>query len=214
MLTAVVTRSTTSQPEVMLFVTAEDGEGEEEFHPEDCEFEPESETATECGEGPSPIMPEGKELLWSAGAFVVFALLMRFVLFPRLKKGMEQRYANIRGDIESADALTAGANADVARYEAQLAEVRAEAHQRVEAARSQLDAERAERLAAVNARIAERRAVAMAEVDAARAAAEGQVQSAVSSVVARAAELATGRRPDDAVVDAAVADAMSTGVRS
>ncbi len=213
MLTAVVTRSTTSQPEVTLFVTAEDG-AEEEFHPEDCEFEPETEGATECGEGPSPIMPEGKELLWSAGAFVVFALLMRFVLFPRLKKGMEQRYSNIRGEIESADALTAAAIADVARYEAQLAEVRAEAHQRVEAARAQLDAERAERLAAVNPRIAERRAAAMAEIDAARAAAESQVRSAVATVVARAVELAIGRRPDDAVVDPAVADAMSMGVRS
>ena len=214
MLTAVVTRSTTSQPEVTLFVTAEDGEGEEEFHPEDCEFEPESETATECGEGPSPIMPELKELAWSAGAFVVFALLMRFVLFPRLKKGMEARYSSIRGELESAEALTASAQGDVARYEAQLADVRAESHRRIEAARAQLEAERAERLAEVNGRIAERRAAAMAEVDAARAAAEGQVQSAVASVAGRAVELATGRRPDDAVVNQAVADVMGAGVRS
>ena len=214
MLRAVVTRSTTSQPEVRLFVTAEDGEGEEEFHPEDCEFEPESETATECGEGPSPIVPELKELAWSAGAFVVFALLMRFVLFPRLKKGMEQRYANIRGDIETAESITESAQADVARYEAQVAEVRAEGHLRVEAAREQLDAERAARLTAVNAGIAEKRAAAMAEVEAARTAAEAQVQSAVSAVVVRAAELAIGRRPDDAVVASAVTDAMGAGVRS
>ena len=44
---------------------------------------------TEPETGPSPIAPEKKELLWGAGAFIVLAILVRFFLFPRLKKGMD-----------------------------------------------------------------------------------------------------------------------------
>ena len=54
--------------------------------------------------GPSPIAPELKELGWGAGAFIVLFLLMRLVLFPRLKEGMDARYGKIRGDHEAADA--------------------------------------------------------------------------------------------------------------
>ena len=40
--------------------------------------------------GPNPIAAEPKELLWSAGAFLVLLVVMRYFLFPRLKKGMDQ----------------------------------------------------------------------------------------------------------------------------
>ena len=56
-------------------------------------------TEEELDEGPSPILPEGKELLWSAGAFVVLAILVRLFLFPRIKKGMDARHELIRGDL-------------------------------------------------------------------------------------------------------------------
>ena len=58
-------------------------------------------------DGPSPIAPEMKELAWTAGAFVLFAVLMRLVLYPRLKSGMDARYAGIRGGHEGADAARA-----------------------------------------------------------------------------------------------------------
>jgi F-type H+-transporting ATPase subunit b len=209
-LTAVVIRHGVPQLEVK-FVAAEEGE---EFNPEDCEFKPEDPNATECDEGPSPIMPEVKELAWGAGAFIVFALLMRFVLFPRLKRGMDARYDGIRTDLEGAEQLTASARTEVADYEAQLAAVRAEANARVDAARATLEAERQTRLAAVNAGINERRAAALADIDAARAAARSQIESAVTDVAARAGELATGKRPDAAVVSAAVRNVMGAGVRS
>ena len=51
-----------------------------------------SEATTEVeGTGPNPIAPEGKELLWGAGSFIVFLVIMRLFLFPRLQRGMAAR---------------------------------------------------------------------------------------------------------------------------
>jgi F-type H+-transporting ATPase subunit b len=160
----------------------------------------------------NPIFPELKEVAWGFGSFAVFAIVLRYVLFPPLKRSMDARYASIRADHEQADATTAAARGDVAAYEARLAEVRAEAAARVDAARATLESERQARLAEVNARIAERKAAAQAEVDAAREAARSQIESAVADVAATAGELATGRRPDPAVVSTAVSEVLSAGV--
>ena len=164
-------------------------------------------------DGPSPIVPELKELAWGAGAFIVLLVLMRFWLFPKVKKGMDARYDLIHTEEEGADTARASARAEVAEYEAQLASVRAEAHERVNAARRTLEAEREERLAAANAAINDRRQEAMAAAEVEREAASGDVEAAAADVVARTVELATGRRPDDAVVRAAVAESMMEGVR-
>jgi F-type H+-transporting ATPase subunit b len=169
--------------------------------------------ATTEKEGPSPIAPEVKELAWGAGSFIVLFVLMRLVLFPRLKQGMDARYGKIRGDHETADSVRATAKAEVAEYEAQLAAVRTEARQRIDAARQILESERTDALAAANAGIAARRTEALAASDAARAAAEEHVQAAVADVSTRVAELATGRRPDAATVSRIVADLMTGGAK-
>jgi F-type H+-transporting ATPase subunit b len=167
-------------------------------------------------EGPesdlNPIFPEVKEVVWGFGAFVVLALAMRLFLFRKVRDGMTARYDRIEGDLETAQASTTSARADVADYEAQLAAVRADAQTRVEAARATLEAERTEQIAAANARIADKRGAAAAEVDAAKQAARGQVESAVADVSTRLSELATGRRPSDEVVRRAVGEAMNQGV--
>ena len=163
----------------------------------------------EAGEGPGPIVPELKELAWGAGSFIVFAIAMRFWLFPRLKKGMDARYAGIRADHEAADAERAAARKEVADYEAQLAAVRAEAAAKVDAARQTLEAERQERLKALNAQLAERRAAAVAETEAAKAAVRDQIHAAVADVAGRAGELATGRRPDATLVARVVDEVMA-----
>ena len=73
MLTAVVTQRDSSPVEVRIVGCrrrrgTEEGEAHSEVEPKD---------------GPSPIAPEVKELVWGGGAFVVFAVLMRLLLFPR-----------------------------------------------------------------------------------------------------------------------------------
>ena len=159
--------------------------------------------------GPGPIVPELKELYWGGGSFIVFALLMRFYLFPRLKKSMDARYGHIRGQHERAEAQRAAATADVADYERQLAAVKAEAAARVDAARQALETERQEQLAALNAQLAEQRAAAAAETEAARNAVRGQIESAVSDVASTSRELATGRLPAADVVSRVVGEVMA-----
>lgn len=163
----------------------------------------------EVDEGPSPIAPEVKELAWGAGAFIVLAIVLRYVAFPRLRKGMTARYDSIRKGFEDADTLRADARGAVVQYEQALAGVKAEAAAVVDVARQQLESERQARLADVNARISERRSAAAAQAEAARQAAAGQVNAAVGTVAARTVELATGKRPADAAVSAAV-DAVSS----
>ena len=162
----------------------------------------------------NPIFPELKEVVWGFGSFVVLALALRFWLFPLVREGMSARYEGIQSDKESAETLTAAARADVAEYEARLTSVRAEAQQKVDAARDTLERERSERLGEVNARISDKRAAAAAEVESARQAAMGDVESAVIDVVARATEIATGRPADQDTVRAAVRSTMGSEVNS
>jgi len=201
-LIAVATQRGSSPIEVRIAGVADDEESEEG----------EAHSDVEPKDGPSPIAPELKELAWGAGAFVVFAVLMRLVLYPRMKQGMEARYASIRAGHEDADATRLAARTEVAEYQTQLAALRAEASARVDVARQTLEAERQERLAEVNARIAERRAAELARVDAEREAARAQIEDAVAGLVSNITELATGKQPDDAVVSGAVSSAMSAGV--
>ena len=167
-------------------------------------------TTTE-DKGPSPIAPEVKELAWGAGSFIVLFVLMRVWLFPKLKKGMDARYGKIRGDHETAEAIRDAAKGEVAEYEAALATVKAEARERVDVARQTLENERATALEEANARISVRRSEALAQTEAARAAAEPHIQEAVADVSSRAAELATGKRPDAATVTGIVSSLMAGG---
>jgi F-type H+-transporting ATPase subunit b len=224
-LTAVVTRGLAIE---LKFVAAEEGDdhaGEMMSYEESqdfCEFPYETEEEFEanasaahpCLEGPSPLAVEAKELAWGAGAFIVLALLMRFWLFPAVKKGMDARYSLIRGGHEQADNARAAARAEVSEYESALATVKAEANERVDAARHTLESERAARLAEVNAAIAARREAAAADADAARQAVQADVVTAAVDVTTRTIELATGTTPDPAAVRAAVDESMSAGVPS
>ncbi len=205
MLTALVTTSHSSGLPQVNLVTA--GECERTDLDGNPTFPTSDTSSTGCPEL-IPIMPEVKELVWGFGSFVVLAVVLRYVLFPKVRAGMTARYDSIQGDFEKADTLTASARAEVAEYDAQVASVRADAQGRVEAARATLEGERNDKLTAVNARIAEKRAAATAELDAARAAASSQVAEAVASVATRAGELATGKAPSAAVVSDAVNNAM------
>jgi len=163
---------------------------------------------------PNPIAPESKELIWGGGSFLVFLVIMRLFLFPKLKKGMDARYDGIQSDLESADATRFTAQADVAKYQAALDEVRVEAAGRVDKARQTLDQERSTKIAEANARIATKRAAAEAELNAARLAVRDQVAAAVASVTEHTTQLAVGKSPDASVVRNAVQQVMQQGAPS
>jgi F-type H+-transporting ATPase subunit b len=167
--------------------------------------------ATTEEEPPNPILPVGKEIIWSFATFMLLFLIMRFFLYPRLKKGMDARYAHIRGQLEEAESVRASAEAEVARYQAALAEVRAQASSRIDVARQQLEGERQQRLGEVNAGIGEEKARVAESVDAARQSAMGQVEQAVGAVATSLAERALGGLVDPAAANEAAAEAVRAG---
>jgi len=130
-LTAVVTRSGET---IQVRLVSAESEAGHEFDPADCAYPPEESNPKECGPGPSPIIPEMKEIAWGAGSFIVFALLMRLFLFPRLKRGMDARYESIRSGHENAEATRTAARTEVSQYESALASAKAEAAKVIEAA--------------------------------------------------------------------------------
>ncbi len=164
--------------------------------------------------GPNPISPEGKELVWGAGSFLVFLVLMRLFLFPKLKKGMNARYNGIQSDHEYADATRINARTEVSQYESAMSEIRSQAATRIDQARQALDAERTAVIAEVNARIARQRASAESEATAARLAIQDQIAAAVATVAERTTQIAVGKSPDASVVQRAVSEAMSAGVNA
>jgi F-type H+-transporting ATPase subunit b len=170
-------------------------------------------TETTVKTGPSPIAPEPKELAWTAGAFVVFAVVMRYVLYPRLRKGTDARYEWIRSGHEGADTMRAAAKTEVADYQAELAGVKAQAAGKLDVARRTLEGERSERLAVVNREISAERSRAAAEADAARAAVQDQLETAVNDVASRASELAIGKTPDPDVVHRVVQEVINAGAQ-
>jgi F-type H+-transporting ATPase subunit b len=173
----------------------------------------EEHTEEELDEGPSPIAPEMKELLWGGGSFIVLLIVIRLFLYPRLRKGLDARYEMIRGGLESADATRLSAEAELSEYNAELAKVRDEASKRIDAVRQTLEAERQARFATLNAELAERRAEAAAAAEAARLAARDDITSAAANVAAVAAQRVLGRPVDAAAAREAVEAAQSAGVR-
>ncbi len=180
--------------------------------PEAATMEAGTTETTVAKAAPNPIAATPNELAWTAGSFFVLFVILRYFLFPRLKKATDARYASIRANVEGADQVKSDARSAVAEYEAAVAAVHAEAAGRIDAARQTLDNERTAQLAQVNARIAAARAEADAATAQARAAAQTQIAAAVATVVTAAAELATGRKPEASTVDATVKAVMESAV--
>jgi len=168
-------------------------------------------TTASTEEPPNPILPVGKEMAWGLGSFLVLVLLMRIWLFPKLKKGMDARYAKTRADLDDAERIREEGAADVARYEAAIAEANAEATRLLEQARRELDADRTTKVTAANARIAERRAAAAAEVEAARQRALASTESIVLSIGASGAERILGAPVDRDAARPVVAEIVAAG---
>ena len=162
---------------------------------------------------PSPLEIVPKEIIWAGGCFLVLLVLMRWVLYPRVAAGMEERTKHIRSNHDEAERDRDQASAEKSQYEAQLVGVRAEANRRLDAARAQVEQERQTALADLNARLSQRRQAALAELAAARAAAAGQVASATTDVVSHAASLVLGRTPDADIVRRAVTSSMNGGAQ-
>ncbi len=138
-------------------------------------------TAVPEGVGPGKIFPPldpgtfAPQLFWLALTFGLLYLLLKRFALPRVGEVIEERRERVERDLARAESLKAETEQALANYERALAEARTrgnafakEMHAKltaeVDAERSRLDAQIAQRIADAEARIAQDRARAMAGI--------------------------------------------------
>ena len=79
------------------------------------------------GEATNPLLPAIYDIVWSIIPFALVLLLFWRVVLPRLQKTLDERYEAIEGGIAQAENAQAEAKEALEKYNALLAEARAEA---------------------------------------------------------------------------------------
>ena len=144
----------------------------------------------------NPILPEGKEILWAAIAFVIVFVLLAWLAWPAIKGMLKARQDRISEDLDKAEAARVEAEASLEDYRRQLAEARNEASQIIEEARLQAEGVRQERVAAVDAEVAELRARAADDIRLATQRAMSDLQARVTELSIELAEKVVERNLD------------------
>jgi F-type H+-transporting ATPase subunit b len=103
--------------------------------------------ATEHVESTLEVLPDGTELLFGSIFFVLLLVAMIVLVFPKVRKTMEQRTAKIQGQLEEAERTKREADQILEQYRAQLAEARAEVAKIIEEGKRTADALRTDLVA-------------------------------------------------------------------
>jgi len=152
----------------------------------------------ECRKAKSLIVPAVSEMIWGGLAFLIVAgALMKFA-FPALRKGIKAREEKIRTDLEGAEKSRLDAEAERARYEAQIGDARAEANGIIEEARRDADRVRKDLTAKAEADAAEIRQRASEDLQLARERVLSDVQQQVTEISIGLAEKIIERNLDPA----------------
>ncbi len=148
----------------------------------------------EDAETANPILPTDHEIFWGAIAFFTLWALVKFVLLPPIKAVMDEREAKIRSDLDAAEIARSKAGSAASEVQDQLAGVRAEAAEIVDAARAEAEAHRAEVIGAAEAEAESIRSAAAAEIAEAREAAMAGITPQVAELAADAASRVMNRQ--------------------
>jgi F-type H+-transporting ATPase subunit b len=144
----------------------------------------------------NPILPEGKEILWAAIAFVIVFALLAWKAWPAIKSALEARQEKIREDLAKAEQARMEAETSLEEYKVQLAEARKDASTIIEEARVQADQVRQDLLAKAETDAAELRARAAEDIRLASERAMSDVQSRVAELSIELAEKVVERNLD------------------
>lgn len=160
--------------------------------------------AKDCYSAPSPILPEKGELFWGFLSFAIVAFgLMKFG-FPAIRKGLADREAKIRGDLEAAEQAKNAAQAADSDHEKILAESRAKGAQLVDDARKAAELVRVDLIARAEADAADIRTRANADAALATERAMAELQTQVAAMSIGLAERIVGHNLDAATQTALV----------
>jgi F-type H+-transporting ATPase subunit b len=145
-------------------------------------------TAAEEVKAKNPIVPETKEIVWAAIAFVIVFGLLAWKAWPAIKKGLQDREDKIRGDLEHAESVRNQAETELADYQRQLADARNEAGRIIEEARQSAEQVRKDLIARAEVDAAEIRSKAQDDIRAATERAMADIQARVSDLSIELAE--------------------------
>lgn len=131
-------------------------------------------------------MPSPKEgLVVGLTSIVVFLLVLAFLsakVWPTIAKGLDDRAAKIRSEIEAAEHAQKQAKQALAEYEANLAKARAEAQKMLDDAKAQQTAIAADLKAKSEIELNAMREKATRDIDAAKRAALGEIYDHAASL--------------------------------
>ena len=150
------------------------------------------------GKASNPILPVWNEIIWGGAAFALLFIVMAKFAYPAIQKVMDARSEKIQSDLDAADSARSDAESLRGEYDAKLAEAQAEAARIIEAARSDAEQVRQDRIAAIEPEIAEKRAQAEADIEAAKDRALTDLRAQVTSLAVGAAEQVVRSSLDEA----------------
>jgi F-type H+-transporting ATPase subunit b len=135
-----------------------------------------------ASESASPVDVQLLTLGTTIVVFVIFLLLAMKFVWPQILKGLDEREAKLRDDLDSAEEARAQAKAALTEYEDELKKARTEAGEMI--AQARLDAKAAaEELRSSNTReLAEMKTAATADINAAKKAAIGELHREASTL--------------------------------
>ena len=154
------------------------------------------------------------QVFWLLVTFALLYLLMDRVFLPRLGGVIEERRNRIADDYDQAAEFQRQAEDAEAAYERSLNDAKARAAGISAETRSAIDADIAEMEAESDARLDAEIQAAEASIRETAEAAQAAVQTAAREATADIVEALTGRRPDEAEVTAALADAQEPAARA
>ena len=170
-------------------------------------FNKDTKSGTACEEVPAsnPILPATGELVAGTAAFLILLALMWKFAFPAITKTMDARSERIQGDLDTAEQAKLQAEQVLSKYNADLADAKAESNRIIEEARSQAERVKADMIAATQAEVNDLKAKAAADVEAARTQAMASLRSSVGDIAIELAEKVVEKNLDRATNQALVA---------
>ena len=145
------------------------------------------------------------QIVWLLVIFVALYVVLAKVLLPKVSGTIATREATIGGDIAEARRLKDEAEAQAAAAAADLAEARKRSQKLASEAKAKAHAEAAVSQASEEDRLAAQLATAEAGIAAAREQAMGNVRGIASETAEAIVEKLTGKAPDAAELEAALA---------
>jgi F-type H+-transporting ATPase subunit b len=147
-------------------------------------------------EGIDLILPAAAELIWGAICFIIVAVVLTKVAFPKLREAVEARENRIQGDLEEAEKAKSEAKQEQEEYKKQLAEARGESNRIIEDARASAEQVRKDLIAKAEKDAEAVVARAQEQIQAERQRTIQELQGQIADLSIELAEKVVGRSLD------------------